>query len=86
MWYLKRSKVFLMTSKVEGFPNSMIEAMSAGVPVVSIDSFGVAEIRGGKNGVTEIGYCPYGILTPNVLDAKIDALDLLEEEEMLGKP
>lgn len=86
MWYLKRSKVFLMTSKVEGFPNSMIEAMSAGVPVVSIDSFGApAEILGGKNGVTEIGYCPYGILTPNVLNAKIDALDLLEEEEMLGE-
>ena len=35
--------------------------------------------------MTEIGYCPYGILTPNVLDAKIDALDLLEEEEMLGE-
>ena len=86
MWYLKKAKVFLMTSKVEGFPNSMIEAMAAGVPIVSIDSFGApAEILGGKSGVTKIEYCPYGILTPNVLNAKIDALDLLQEEEILGE-
>ena len=41
----------------------MIGNVSNRVPVVSIDSFGApAEILGGKNGVTEIGYCPYGHL------------------------
>jgi glycosyltransferase involved in cell wall biosynthesis len=59
-YYLEHSKVFLMTSKTEGFPNSMLEAMSMGVPVVSIDSPGAPkEIL---KGIRE----DYGIVTPYI--------------------
>ncbi len=35
--YMKRSDLFLLSSKWEGLPNALIEAMSLGVPVVSTD-------------------------------------------------
>jgi L-malate glycosyltransferase len=35
--WLRRSRVFVMTSKVEGLPMAMVEALSCGVPVVMPD-------------------------------------------------
>lgn len=35
--YLKRSKVFIMTSEAEGLPMAMIEALSCGVPCIMPD-------------------------------------------------
>lgn len=43
--YLKRASLYFMTSETEGFPNSMIEAMAVGVPVLSVNcKSGPAEI------------------------------------------
>lgn len=86
-YYLKNSKIFAMTSKTEGFPNSMIEAMSFGLPVVSIDSpGGSSEIIGKKinePNVREISLKKYGILTP-YMTGGIREENLEEEEIMLG--
>jgi glycosyltransferase involved in cell wall biosynthesis len=55
--YYLASRIFAFTSSVEGFPNVLGEALSAGLPVVSYDCIsGPAElIRQGENGyLTEV--------------------------------
>lgn len=88
-FFLKHSKVFVMASKVEGFPNSMVEAMACGVPVVIADcpgeSAGIIGKSGSHNCKSEIHYCKYGILTPAISGrVKIDSR-LSKEEILLGK-
>lgn len=87
--YLQKSKVFVLASEVEGMPNSMLEAMANGVPVVTIDSPGAcAEIVGRKRSLGKcknIEYCPYGILTPYITGKLKNGNELDEEEILLGK-
>ena len=87
-FYLKNSKVFVMASKVEGFPNSMVEAMAYGVPIVTTNSPGAcSEIVGGtKKMVSEltIQYCKYGILTPAISGKKEKSARCSKEEVLLG--
>jgi glycosyltransferase involved in cell wall biosynthesis len=48
--WLRRSRVFVMTSEMEGLPQAMIEAMSAGVPVALPDTGDVTTLaRHGEN-------------------------------------
>lgn len=85
-YYLQHSRVFVMASMVEGFPNSMVEAMAYGLPIVTMDSPGACgQIIGLKDNEfieNKIQYCPYGIGTP-FIKGKILSLEKLSHEEIL---
>ena len=49
---LQAADIYWLTSRSEGIPNTMLEAMSAGIPVVAFEIAGVAEVvRNGESGV-----------------------------------
>ena len=86
-YYLQHAKAFVMASKVEGFPNSMIEAMAQGVPVITTDSPGACrEILGEterKNVSDKFLMCKYGILTPTMPEEKLKTDSPLERQEII---
>lgn len=86
-YYLQNAKVFLMTSYTEGFPNSMVEAMSAGLPVISIDSPGAPGeiLKTVENNIASIQYGTYGIITPYVKNTYMAKEAVTHEEQMLGE-
>jgi glycosyltransferase involved in cell wall biosynthesis len=47
---LAASDIFLFTTNFEGFPNALLEAMAAGLPIVSTNFAGVDELV--QNGIT----------------------------------
>lgn len=51
-----RSKVFVLSSDAEGMPNSLLEAMALGVPVIATDTEGSVEVIGERE--------PAGIIVP----------------------
>lgn len=67
-YYLEHSKLFVLLSKVEGFGNSTIEALSAGIPVICMDSPGASrEILAPHTRIKDLNqaeYAEYGILVP----------------------
>jgi glycosyltransferase involved in cell wall biosynthesis len=71
---LSESDIFVLTSRSEGFPNSVIEAMAAGLPVVATGVGGVVElIEHERNGL---------LVAPGDSDAVAEALlGLMERPE-----
>ena len=84
-YYLRNSKAFVMASKVEGFPNSMIEAMNYGLPVIATDSRGgCSEVIGHKE-KDQAGFqlCEYGIFTPSMPKEKVRVNSPLSRQELI---
>lgn len=84
--YMNKSDLYISTSLFEGFPNSMVEAMSCGLPVVSTDcKSGPREILG-KSKVeidhvaSETEFGDYGVLVPP-MSSKVNWNSTVVEKE-----
>lgn len=86
-YFLKHAKVFLMTSKTEGFGNSIVEAMSMGLPVVAINSPGAVSEILNENRVDNdsVIFGKYGVMTPYVNHNYLSRESVTREEKQLGK-
>jgi glycosyltransferase involved in cell wall biosynthesis len=91
---IARSKIYVLSSLYEGFPNAMVEAMACGLPVIATDCLsGPREILAPGTDINmntcmfEHGeYGEYGILVPKC-DGVFNGIDeaITEEEEKLAE-
>jgi glycosyltransferase involved in cell wall biosynthesis len=52
--YYAAADAFVLPTRAEGMPNSLLEALAAGLPVVTTHAAGVDEVVAGLDGVTQI--------------------------------
>lgn len=90
---VSKSQIFLLTSRFEGMPNALMEAMAVGIPSISTDcDFGPAElIENGKNGflvkvddIDEIANCLKQLLETQNLRDKIskESMKIMETHSL----
>ncbi len=88
--YVARSDIFVLTSKSEGFPNALVEAMICKVPVISTDCpSGPREILSPKSDISirlkdSLEITPYGILVPiDSVEMIVKAIKMLSKDKAL---
>ncbi len=86
--YIKKSRLFVLCSKYEGFPNALTEAMCLGIPVVSIDCLsGPREILAPEMDVdtplTEPLQASYGVLVPQYPATELEK-DMMAHDRLLA--
>jgi len=74
--FINKAKVFILPSKYEGHPKSLIEAMSCGVPCIGCDVTGVNEV---------INHMETGYLCGTDYKSISDALEIIAFDESLQK-
>jgi N-acetylgalactosamine-N,N'-diacetylbacillosaminyl-diphospho-undecaprenol 4-alpha-N-acetylgalactosaminyltransferase len=81
---VRRARLYVLCSDYEGFPNSLVEAMALGVPVVATNCrSGPSEIlaKASARSIHGVTRAPYGVLTPvGSTEGLIEALDILADE------
>lgn len=66
--YMAKCDIYVSASKHEGFPNTLVEAMACGLPVISVDCMtGPREILADQHNIQIIQnmYAQYGIIVPS---------------------
>lgn len=87
--YMENSSVFVLSSLFEGFPNVLVEAMTVGLPIVSVDcKSGPRELLlenvNFSKEINDVLYGEYGVIIPSFKDLyEKENNKIISEEEII---